>query len=73
MRFSLWANLGQSVFFEKGVIEDSDHSTEEITPLHLVKVGSWLGKIAPKESLYIGEPTNGHQTTKKFGCRVEFD
>ena len=26
-----------------------------------------------KESLYIGEPTNDHQTTKKFGCRVEFD
>ena len=27
----------------------------------------------PKESLYIGEPMNVHQTTKKFGCREEFD
>ena len=47
-------------------------------------VGGWVQKegkfclrnksMAPsKESLYIGEPTNSHQTTKKFGCRLELD
>ena len=37
--------------------------------LHLVV----LVMIRCKESLYVREPTNSHQTTKKFGCRVEFD
>ena len=47
----------------------------------LVSMGA-VGAAAPidfmndnlcKESLCIGEPTNGYQTTKKFGCSVEFE
>ena len=30
-------------------------------------------KVLPKNSLYIGEAMNGHQTKRKIGCNLEFD